>query len=552
MPAAAPATLGLVAPDGRPISARDIAAVRARAALSGPANNGFAYDASAIISQEMAGWLPWLRSPDSEINRDRDRVVARARDLIRNDGWASGAVNRILDAAIGAQFHPIPAPNFRVLARHDPAFDATWAAEFAAQARAEWSLWADDPNRYCDAGQRLTVTQMLRLALRHKLIDGDSLVMCVWAPDQIGYGAARYATALQVIDPDRLSNPYEQLDTATLRGGIEIDAADAPVAYHVRRAHQNDPYDAAEAMQWDRIPRRTAWGRPIIVHDCDQDRTGQNRGTGILTAVLSRFKMLTKFDAVSLQAAVLRTLVGFFVKSPYDQEQVFQALDTGGESLGFYQDLRAIYGERCPPVMGGVGIPKLFPGESIETISAGEHATDFEGFQHAFLRSVAAATGQSTEEVTGDFRQVNYSSFRGAALQAWRTLLRRRHDFAAGTATPIYGAWLEEAMDADRLPLPRNAPPFVELRAAYARCRWIGPGRGWVDPVKERQGEVMGLQAGFGTLDQTCADISGTYWLDQLDEREVEEAEMRRRGLRLPDWAGGEDARDVDRKPMPV
>ena len=131
-------------------------------------------------------------------------------------------------------------------------------------------------------------------------------------------------------------------------------------------------------------------------------------------------------------------------------------------------------------------------------------------------------------------------------------LIRRRQDFASGFATPVYGAWLEEAVDRGRVPLPVNAPAFAEWRAAYAQCRWIGPGRGWVDPVKERQGEVMGLDAGFGTLEETVADIAGADWRDRLEQRAVEIAEMKRLGLKMPEWATPDPAHDIERKPLPA
>lgn len=547
----------LVDASGHVIAAKDIARIRARAVLAGNNPSAFAYDAQQVVSQELASWLPWLRSPDSEINYTRDRVVARARDLIRNDGWATGAVNRLLDAAVGGHFHPVPAPNWRALSAYSPAFDATWSAEFAGAARSEWQMWAEDPNRHNDAERTLTLTQQLRLALRHKLIDGDGLSIALWAPERVGLGAARYSTVIQIMDPDRLSNPNQMMDTHKLRGGVQIDDLGAPIGYHIRRAHQNDWYDAERSMVWDYFPRETVWGRPIVIHDFDRDRASQHRGNGLLTSVLSRFKMLTKFDSVSLQAAVLRTLIGFFIKSPYDAEQIRMAMETEDDSEAklspsYYQGMRQAWHEEQPVTMGGVRVPIIAPGESIEAVSGGEHATDFEAFEGAFLRSFAAATGQSVEEISGDYRRVNYSSARSAMLMAWRTLIRRRQDFVAGTATPIYGAWLEEACDTHlRGLLPRGAPPFYEMRAAYSHAKWIGPGRGWVDPVKEPQGEVLKLDAAMETLEGTTANISGRYWLDVLDERQVEEAAMKERGLRLPDWAGL-PAQEAAQKPLPL
>ncbi|WP_428485965.1 phage portal protein [Rhodopila sp.] len=547
---------------GQPMRPLQATPPRPRAALTeGAIGAGFPYDAQVPYSQDMADWQPWLRGPDAEINFDRDRVVARTRDIVRNDGWARGGiVGRIADAAIGADFHPIPAPNWRALSRHDKAFDATWAAEFAAAVRSEWSLWADDLNFQSDAARTLTMTQQCYLAFMHYLIDGDALGMNLWAPERAGPGAARYSTVHQVIDPDRLSNPYQMVDTHDRRGGVQVDDFGAPVGYHIRQAHQNDWYDAERSMIWEFFPRETPWGRPVVVHFFDKERADQHRGNSVLTPILSRFKMLSKYDTATLQAAVLRTIVGFFLKSPYDPEQVRMAIDNGtyGDGAGDPEDVfvgmmgaRAQWNKTAGGVsLGGVRMPLLAPGESIETAAGGNHADDFDAFETSFLRNFAATTGQSYEEVSGDFRHTNYSSFRGAMLQAWRTLVRRRASFASRYGAQIYGAWLEEALDTHLADiLPANAPPFADLRSAYAHAKWIGPGRGWVDPVKEPQGEVLKLDAAMTTLQDVTSNISGRYYLDVLDERAVEQAQMKARGLRLPDWAGL-PAQDVEKKPL--
>lgn len=537
---------------------------RARMGLDGGMGNAFPYDAQVPFSQDMADWNPWIRSPDSEINLDRDRVVARTRDLVRNNGWAKGGiVTRIADAAIGADFHPIPKPNWRALSRFNKAFDAEWASEYAAAVRSEWTLFADDLNFHSDAARTLTMTQQLYLAYMHFLIDGECLGMMLWTPERVGLGGARYRTTHLGLDPDRLSNPSQMVDTHDRRGGVQIDDLGAPVGYHIREAHQNDWYDADRSMIWEQYPRETPWGRPIVIHYYDKERADQHRGNSILTPILARFKMLDKYDTSTLQAAVLRTIVGFFLKSPYDPEQVRDALDAGTYGEGANGDdafvgelgVRAQWHKKNGMSLGGVRMPLLAPGESIETASGGNHAADFDAFETSFIRNFAASTGQSYEEVSGDFRHTNYSSFRGAMLQSWRTLIRRRGSFSTRYAAQVYGAWLEEALDPKdghlRDVLPHGAPPFPELRTAYAHARWIGPGRGWVDPVKEPAGEVLKLDAGLITLEESTATISGRYYLDNLDEREVELAQMKKRGLGQPDWARGLPAQQLAEKPLP-
>lgn len=542
--------------NGKPVARADIARVKIRAMLNVP-EGGFPggrgegwqgvaspwpWDGAAWSSQDFAEWFPFIQSPDAENDLDRDRMVARARDLARNDGWARGIIESMADATVGAHFSPIPSPNWRVLARQDKRLDSVWAEEFAAAASDEWRLWADDPGRWSDAARMMTVTQLLRTAFMHKMRDGDAVAVAVWDPGAVGHGAAHYATRIQLLDPDRLSNPDEIIDTDRMRNGVEIDALGAPVAYWIRRAEPNDWFHAALSMVWDRFPRETDWGRPIVVHDFPRDRAAQHRGVGVLVPVMARFKMLSRFDQVSLQRAVLQSLLGLWVKSPYDAAMVEQALGSNGESLGFYQDLRREYHADRGTMMGGVRIPQLFSGESIETVKADSALSEFDVFEHAVLRSVASAVGMTAEEVSRDYSKINYSSARAAMLSAWKTLQRRREEFAQGFATPLYGAWLEEAVALGRVPTPAGAPEFADWRSAYARCRWIGPGRGWVDPMKERQGEVLGLDAGFSTLQSVCAEIGGADYRDVLEQRAREVAEMNRLGLARPDWAGGSEA----------
>ena len=194
----------------------------ARADLGGVNSSMFPYNAASLSSQQMGNWMPMIRSPDSEINLFRDRVVGRTRDLVRNDGWASGGILRILDNVIGTHLRLAAKPDYRALkARFGGAFDATWADEFRRVAEALWRGYADHPQRWNDLERQLTMGQQFRLAMRHKLIDGEGLAVMHWREDRVGYGGADYATCLQLIDPDRLSNPYGAIDTANLRGGID-------------------------------------------------------------------------------------------------------------------------------------------------------------------------------------------------------------------------------------------------------------------------------------------------------------------------------------------
>lgn len=537
----------LLGADGQPIQTRQPKIApnpRAPRALNGGSGSysGPPYDAADLYGQHMAAWTPALWSPDGELNIYRDRIVSRVRDVVRNDGWASGSVTRILDNAIGPNLRPISKPDHKFLAHYsgNPAFDLTWAKEFARAVDAHWRSWANGSGKFCDAARNQSFSQLMRVAFRHKIVDGDALAVMMWLPDRVGRGRARYCTAVQVVDPDRLSNPQMQFDQRTMRGGVEIEeATGAAIAYHIRKAHAGDWFSAQKSQTWERIDRETRWGRPIVVHDFDGDRATQHRGgAGIFTPVLQRLKMLVKYDGTELDAAIINAIFGAYIESPFDAQLVKDALDDG-EELGAYQRGRQDFHQDSSIVLGGSRIPILFPGEKINAVAATRPNNNFGAFEGAVLRNVATGLGLSAQQVSNDWSDVNYSSARAALLEAWKTLTRRRHDFSHGFAGPVRGAWLEEAMTVDDLPLPRGVVPetYAECRDAYARCRWLGPPLGWIDPVDERTGAVIGMDAGFQTLEDVCGD-QGLDYEEVLEQRAHEIKLFDELNIPRPQWSG--------------
>lgn len=509
------------------------------AALNGRGSNFFAYDAANFSSQEFGDWFPTNRSPDSEINPNRDRVAARAKDLYRNDPWAKGAIGRILDSTIGASYRPVSKPDHRALAMYDKAFDAVWADEYRRAAEALWRNYADDLGKWSDVGRRQTISQQFRLALGHKLVDGESLIVAQWRPDRMGYAGARYATCFQGIDPDRLSNEFQGPDTRYMRGGVELDDDDVPIAYWIRKAHQLDTYNAVEGMSWERVLREDpedGWRRAY--HDYDSERFGQSRGMSIFAPVIGRLKMLAKFYNVKLAAETVASAFGLYVTSPFDRDMVMAALDDPDDeekAWSWYQGMRSDLHQDRQISVNDVRVSHLAPGEEIKTVAPGGNTGEFSPFTHEMLRGVGQVMGLSGEQVTNDSSDSSWSAARAGIVESEKTFVRREQEFQANTANPMWATWMEEPFDRGELPLPRRAPAYAEARTAYARCFWLGTPRGWVDPVSERQGEVLGMAAGFGTL-QGVSARQGTDWEENLDQRGTEMRRMKELGLPMPQW----------------
>jgi capsid protein len=137
---------------GRPIS---------RAEMPAPRRMAAAYQAASTSHQDLATWLPAGASAQSALTFDRDLIAARVHDIVRNDGWASAAMDRLVDNVIGAGWRLSAKPNARSLG-----LDPDVASEFADAIEAEWQDYADDPGFFCDAGRRGPPGAVVALALR--------------------------------------------------------------------------------------------------------------------------------------------------------------------------------------------------------------------------------------------------------------------------------------------------------------------------------------------------------------------------------------------------
>jgi lambda family phage portal protein len=507
--------------------------------LNGGGYGAPAYDAADIFGDHTREWNPGLFSPDGETAFTRDRIVARVRDLVRNDGWASGAITRLLDNTIGGNFRPIMRPDFKALAAFtgNKGFDADWAHEFGRVLETNYGHWANDPNRWCDASRSMTVPQMLGVAYRHKIVDGDALAVLPWLDSRVGPGRARYATTVQLIDPDRLANPQNTLNALNMRNGVEIDEHGAAQAYWIRKAHQGDYWAGVNSAVFERMERETSWGRPITILDYEHDRAGQHRGgAGVLTAVVTRLKMLFRYDTAELDSAIVNAIHASYIESPFDPEIVKEAMGEGDEGrLNEYQSLRSDYRKDHPIAVGSTQTLSLFPGEKFDMTTVARPNPNFASFEKAVLRNVASAGGLSSMQVTNDWSDVNYSSARGALMEFWKTTSRRRHNFAVGFAHPILQAFAEESFEVDDLPLPPGAPEFAEMPSAYCKAKWIGPPRGWMDPKAEIEGAVLGMSAGLMDFDEICAE-QGVEADDMITARAHLVERFNKAGAPLPSY----------------
>lgn len=469
---------------------------------------GNAYDAGSTTSETMVGWNPSYRPADGEGNPDRRNIVKRARALTRNNGWAAGAVSKEVDAVIGSNFRPLSKPDWKALGLSEE-----WASEFKGQVEARWRQFSDDPRCFGDVTRQQSVSQLFGLAYRNYLLEGDALGVLQWRPER------PTATCLRVMDPDLLSNPNHLMDDEHMRGGVEIDDDGVAIAYHFQQGHDGQAWASEGVFQWERVSREQAWGRPIVLHFYDKHRDGQSRGVSRLAPIIEKLKMEEHYAKVELQAAVINAVMAAFIKSPMDPAEISDMLSEGdGTWDAFQKDRGNYYAQKDDISIAGAKLTHLYPGEDIGTVAATRPAAQFADFEGAVLRNVASGLGISYEQLATDWSKTNYSSARAALVEIWRGWMARRQSFAQGFCQPFFMAWLEEEIQEGRIMLPADAPDFHSHWTSYARTKWIGPGKGFVDPVKEAQASAMRVALGLSTLEDEAAELTGSDLTENLSQ----------------------------------
>jgi lambda family phage portal protein len=481
-----------------------------------------AHHAASLSSDEMASWQPPYQSADADLLEEWGTLVARTRDMIRNHGLTSGAVQTHLDNIVGPKLRLVAKPDWRALG-----LDIQWAREWSRTVESKFRQWADDIDRYCDAGRRLSLTGMITQGYRSFMNAGEMLATAEWLTDR----PTKYATAIQMVDPDLLSNPRGVMDSARLRKGVELDKHGAAVGFWFASGWENDPYTFRDPVTWRRVARETPWGRAQVLHVYEQERPGQTRGKGGLVPVLAKMKMLEKFEQTTLQAAILNAMYAATIESSMSWEGVGSALGVDeNDQMTSYMANRASWHKSGNVRYNGVKIPHLFPGEQLKLNTPQHPKAEFAQFEEACLRHLAGGLNMSYEQFSRDYTKSNYSSARAAMLESYRFFKSRRHTISGRFARMVYTLWMEEAIDLGEIEIPSGAPNFYQAKTAWTRCNWIGPGRGHIDPLKEANATKVELSSSLTTLEKEAAE-RGEDWEELLEQRAEEADRMRELGL---------------------
>ncbi len=419
---------------------------------------------AGLANRRLKGFQPSRAHLNTLIATAGPDITARARWLVRNNGYAANAIESWAGNVVGAGIKP-----------------SSLIADVALKANVQklWLDWTDE----ADAEGFTDFYGLERRAAREVFIAGE--VFFRFRPRRARDGLS-VPLQLQMLPAEMLPlNRNEVLPGGNvIRQGIEFDAIGKRVAYHFLRRHPGDVTDQGVAGETVRVPAIE------IVHVVDPVDAGQLRGISKFAAGIVKLFLLDQYDDAELDRKKVAAMHALFITTPAPAEPLDAA------------EGRDENGERTMDLQPGQ-ITLLEPGEEVQTSTPADSGQTYEPFQYRTLLQVSAALGVPYAYLSNDMLKANYSNSRLALLEFRRRIEAYQHAVMVfQLCRGVWARWMDTAVLAGVL----DFPDYDRERRDYLACTWLPPKWDWVDPLKDARAEIEQIEAGLKSRSQALAE----------------------------------------------
>lgn len=418
-------------------------------------------------SRLNANWRAINTSAEHTDRYSRDTVRARARDLDRNSDMLNGVVGAFVRNVVGG--------GFTLQAE-------TGDTDLNQQIEKLWAQWCKKRN--CDVTGTQSLSQMLRMAVRRKKVDGGMLFVKRYT------GGGLLPFKLQTMEVDELDGSTIVAHEKGNRvcGGIEYTPYNKPVGYWFRQ-YSIDGITSPEPVYVE--------AKEVIFY-FSKRRPSQLREMSDMTQTLTRIRDANEFMVAEDTKQRVQASVALAVKK-VNPTGIGR---TNGNSDKTYSR------QMFTPGM----VTELNAGDEIQLINPQGQATDAAAYVKLLQRLVASGQGLSYEAVARDMSGSTYSSTRQNLIEDGMTYADEV-ELLAEVIDEIYESFLISAVLADKV----HIPDFWNQKDVYFAHKWVKPPKPWIDPAKEAAAVLTALKSGQKTFKQIAAE-NGADWRDQVDD----------------------------------
>ena len=417
----------------------------------------------------------------------RDTIRARARDLERNSDMMNGLISAFVRNIVGG--------GFTLQAK-------TGKEKLNGQIETLWRDWCKAKN--CDVTGQQSFSQMLRMAVRRKKVDGGILFKkCYTSGGLVPF-------KLQALEVDELSLSWSTPHGRNheVAGGIEYNEYNRAVGYWLTQ-YSVDGCEIASPVYYD---------AKDIIFLYSKRRPSQVREVSDMAPTLTRIRDANEFiTAVSVKERIAACLSVFIKKAlPVSGFGRSGSVAPGG-TLNYE-------GKKLAPGM----ISELNAGDDIQVVNPQGAGADASNFLKMQQRLIGSGQGLSYEATSRDMSETNYSSARQAGIEDDLTFAEEVELLQENFMDEVFESFVISCVLSGKLKIW----DFWEHKSDYLLHTWVASPKRWIDPLKEANANRIAMESGQKTFAQIAAE-NGRDWKGQLDEMAEVQAYAAEKGVQI-------------------
>lgn len=434
-----------------------------------------------------SGWAALIESAEMTDRTSRDTIRARARDLERNSDMMNGLISAFVRNIVGG--------GFTLQAK-------TGKEKLNGQIETLWRDWCKAKN--CDVTGQQSFSQMLRMAVRRKKVDGGILFKkCYTSGGLVPF-------KLQALEVDELSLSWSTPHGRNhkVAGGIEYNEYNRPVGYWLTQ-YSVDGCEIASPVYYD---------AKDIIFLYSKRRPSQVREVSDMAPTLTRIRDANEFiTAVSVKERIAACLSVFIKKAlPVSGFGRSGSVAPGG-TLNYE-------GKKLAPGM----ISELNAGDDIQVVNPQGAGADASNFLKMQQRLIGSGQGLSYEATSRDMSETNYSSARQAGIEDDLTFSEEVELLQENFMDEVFESFVISCVLSGKL----KVRDFWEHKSDYLLHTWVASPKRWIDPLKEANANRIAMESGQKTFAQIAAE-NGRDWKGQLDEMAEVQAYAVEKGVQI-------------------
>jgi lambda family phage portal protein len=454
------------------------------------------WQGASKVSAEFEKFTTGISDADSAVDwGQRDTLVDRSRDHIRNVPIASAIINRIVDHAIGPNgltFHP---QIDHIALGMDLQQKAAWERKFSEY----YKLWSESYE--CDYTRQLNFPEKTNQTLRSQLEGGDCFSVLT---DMVRPGSP-FRLKIQTVEGEMVSNPNSEQNSTTLIDGIRKDADGVAQKACFSKYHPGNLRAYSQAQSWvEREIFGSVTGRRNILHHYVQLRPGQTRGIPILGSVTGKLLNLNRYSKAELLAAVLNSYYTLVIKGNKQSTNLNKKSPLSNESGNSTANKIAL---------GSGSIFRIGTNEEIQAFDPKRPSTGYLPFFESLVMEIGAHCGTPKSSVLMAYDK-SYSASRGEVILFWVTVLAHRIRIAIGLCQQAAEALLDELVANGKMYAPgyfRN-PLIQNAYRGSGYSQWTGPVREAINELQEAKANETAILAATKSRKMITAETSGKDW----------------------------------------